>query len=122
MDRAERDQRLRAALRRRMDLEGVTEGQIAARLGDPTKRDRYYKAMSGENRITPGTLKNMADALDLSVEQIQYEAGVMGPDDERRFLALTTARDALAADRRLSPRQRRILIDLYDEMVEGRSA
>lgn len=63
-------------------------------------------------------LQALASGLRISAESLYVRAGLLeGPVDEP--LQGPDARAALMSDRRLSDRQRRIMIDLYDSFVTG---
>lgn len=119
MDEEERDEALRREILRRMRSRGLTAGTLAEKLEMPGRRDRFYKALRGVNRITNPTLRLFAEGLDTSVDDLEVSAGVLSESEVRRLRSTPRARDAIQKDRRLNDRQRRILLGLYDEFVDA---
>ena len=64
-------------------------------------------------------LDGIASALKVSVEALYEQAGVSRPGDEA---ADTSVLDAIAADPRLSPRQKTALREIYESFVENAPA
>lgn len=68
----------------------------------------------GIRRPSADILKRLSRALEISAESLYTRAGLIdeGP-------AAPTVVEAVEADRRLSPRQKQVLLDLYRALVEA---
>ncbi|MDT7576681.1 MAG: hypothetical protein QOH17_3014 [Pseudonocardiales bacterium] len=68
-------------------------------------------------------LRSIADALQLSTDQLLTQAGwargAEGAEDEKSAAPTVTTEDAIRADSRLSPEQRTALLGVYRSFVEG---
>jgi transcriptional regulator with XRE-family HTH domain len=68
-------------------------------------------------------LRSIADALQLSTDQLPTQAGwargAEGAEDEKSAAPTVTTEDAIRADPRLSPEQRTALLGVYRSFVEG---
>ena len=64
-------------------------------------------------------LQFVAKGLEISAESLYVQAGLLDMPDEREAADALDTRVAIAADPRLTSRQRRILLDLYDSFVES---
>ncbi len=92
----------------------VRQLSAAAGISNPylSQIERGLKKPSAE------ILQALASGLRISAESLYVRAGLLeGPVDEPA--TGPDARTALMSDRRLSDRQRRIMIDLYDSFVTG---
>ena len=61
-------------------------------------------------------LQQIAHALQISAESLYERAGFLPPTDKPRI----GVREAIAADKQLSPDQRRALLDVYESFVKKR--
>lgn len=100
-----REQRLSARLsvRQLSELAGISNPYLS-------QIERGLKRPSAE------ILQQIAKGLSISAETLYVQAGLLDPDEDdpsRR----PTAREAIAADIRLSSRQKQTLIDIYDSFV-----
>lgn len=73
----------------------------------------------GLRRPSAEILQALAKGLEISAESLYVQAGLLeGPDEQSDLGDRPDARAAICADPRLAPRQRRLLLDLYDSFVE----
>lgn len=73
----------------------------------------------GLRRPSAEILQALAKGLEISAESLYVQAGLLERFDEEAGGAVRPdARAAISADPRLAPRQRRLLLDLYDSFVE----
>lgn len=94
----------------------VRQLSAAAGISNPylSQIERGLKKPSAE------ILQALAFGLRISAESLYVRAGLLqGPVDDQSPSPGPDARAALMSDRRLSDRQRRIMIDLYDSFVHG---
>lgn len=70
----------------------------------------------GLKRPSADILQQIAKGLSISAETLYVQAGLLDPDEEAPA-ERPTAREAIAADLRLTSRQRQTLIDIYDSFV-----
>ncbi len=73
----------------------------------------------GLRRPSADILQALAKGLEISAESLYVQAGLLDMPDEREAADALDTRVAIAADPRLTSRQRRILLDLYDSFVES---
>jgi transcriptional regulator with XRE-family HTH domain len=101
-----REQRERAnlSLRRLADRAGISNPYLS-------QIERGIRKPSAE------ILKRLSRALEISAESLYTRAGLIdaGP-------AAPTVIEAIEADRRLTPRQKQVLLDLYRALAEAGSA
>lgn len=95
----------------------VRQLSAAAGISNPylSQIERGLKKPSAE------ILQALASGLRISAESLYVRAGLLEGPVESDGRAEPDARAALLSDRRLSDRQRRIMIDLYDSFVTGSS-
>lgn len=68
----------------------------------------------GLRKPSAEVLQQVAKALQISAETLYVRAGILDPEDSRG----TSVEQAVTADRKLSERQRAILLDLYASFVD----
>lgn len=71
----------------------------------------------GLRKPSAEVLQQVAKALQISAETLYVRAGILDPHDDGG----STFEQVVTADRKLSERQRTILLDLYASFVEDRS-
>lgn len=71
----------------------------------------------GVRRPSAEILKRVSKALEISAETLYSRAGLIEASGEA-----PTVVEAIDSDRRLSPRQKRVLIDLYRALLEAETA
>lgn len=100
-----REQRLSARLsvRQLSELAGISNPYLS-------QIERGLKRPSAE------ILQQIAKGLSISAETLYVQAGLLDPDEDAPA-ERPTAREAIAADLRLTSRQRQTLIDIYDSFV-----
>lgn len=100
-----REQRLSARLsvRQLSELAGISNPYLS-------QIERGLKKPSAE------ILQQIAKGLSISAETLYVQAGYLDPTEDDPT-ARPTAREAIAADLRLTGRQRQTLIDIYDSFV-----
>ncbi|QGX08545.1 helix-turn-helix domain-containing protein [Janibacter melonis] len=100
-----REQRLSARLsvRQLSELAGVSNPYLS-------------QIERGLKRPSADILQQIAKGLSISAETLYVQAGLLDPDEEAPA-ERPTAREAIAADLRLTSRQRQTLIDIYDSFV-----
>lgn len=76
----------------------------------------------GLRRPSADILQALAKGLEISAESLYVQAGLLDMPDEREAADAVDTRVVIAADPRLTGRQRRILLDLYDSFVESGGA
>lgn len=72
----------------------------------------------GLRRPSADILQALAKGLEISAESLYVQAGLLDMPDEAARDERPDARAAICADPRLGPRQRRLLLDLYDSFVD----
>lgn len=73
----------------------------------------------GLRRPSAEILQALAKGLEISAESLYVQAGLLDvPDEEATGEHDVDVRAALAGDPRLTPRQRRLIVDLYDSFVD----
>lgn len=100
-----REQRLSARLsvRQLSELAGISNPYLS-------QIERGLKRPSAE------ILQQIAKGLSISAETLYVQAGLLDPDEDDPSQR-PTAREAIAADLRLTSRQKQTLIDIYDSFV-----
>lgn len=96
----EHRERSKMSLRRLADKAGISNPYLS-------QIERGLRKPSAE------ILKSLARGLSIQAESLYIQAGLL--DDSN---VPPTVRDALEADKALSPRQKQVLLDLYRTMVE----
>lgn len=120
-DRDEEDAALTEVIRQRLREAGLTAGALAERLElGAAGRDRFYKALRGERRLTHETLHLLARGLDVPVLVLRQEAGVLTPQERARLSNRISFAEYVNADPLLTPGQRQILIDIHQEFTRHR--
>jgi len=71
----------------------------------------------GLRKPSAEVLQQVAKALQISAETLYVRAGILDPQEGNG----STVEQAVTADRRLTERQRTILLDLYASFVEDRA-
>jgi transcriptional regulator with XRE-family HTH domain len=99
-----RDQRQSAelSLRQLADRTGISNPYLS-------QIERGLKKPSAE------ILQSLAKGLQISAEQLYVRAGILEPDHEAP--AAPDVRAAINADPRLTPKQRKVLLDVYASLV-----
>jgi transcriptional regulator with XRE-family HTH domain len=102
-------------IRRQRELSEVSMRQFAQLVGisNPylSQIERGLRAPSEQ------VVQSIADALQVSADTLYEQAGVGGEDEESSAVI-----DAIEADPRLTARQRRSLIEIYESFTGTRSA
>ena len=77
----------------------------------------------GLRRPSAEILQALVKGLEISAESLYVQAGLLDVSDEEAAGGHDVdVRAALASDPRLTPRQRRLIVDLYDSFVDPASA
>ncbi|HRW17727.1 MAG TPA: helix-turn-helix transcriptional regulator [Dermatophilaceae bacterium] len=104
-----REQRMAAklSLRQLSELAGISNPYLS-------QIERGLKKPSAE------ILQQIARGLEVSAESLFVRAGILDAESQQR--EVPEVLDALAADQRLTDRQRRVLVELYESFLEDNAA
>ena len=100
----EQRQSAQLSLRQLADVSGISNPYLS-------QIERGLKKPSAE------ILQSLAKALRISAESLYVRAGILDAEGRERDEPATDVRAAVHADRRLTDRQRRVLLDVYESFV-----
>jgi transcriptional regulator with XRE-family HTH domain len=106
-----RSPQLGEIIRRQRELNRLTLRQFAAMAG--ISNPYLSQIERGQRAPSEPVIDAIARSLETSAAALYEQAG-MAPEDENPRTAVQTA---LEADARLTPRQRRVVLDVYDAMI-----
>jgi transcriptional regulator with XRE-family HTH domain len=98
------------AIRRQRELNQVSMRQFAAMAG--ISNPYLSQIERGLREPSERVVDAIARSLETSVDALYMEAGIAVPDEDAG-----TAREAIEADNRLTARQRRTLLEMYDSFM-----
>jgi transcriptional regulator with XRE-family HTH domain len=101
----EQRQAAKLSLRQLSELAGVSNPYLS-------QIERGLKRPSAE------ILQQLAKGLEVSAESLYVRAGILDDENAGSSTPAADVRQAIAADPKLSPRQQKTLLDIYESYVE----
>ena len=100
-------------IRRQRELAEVPMRQLAAMVG--ISNPYLSQIERGLRKPSADILQQIAKALQISAETLYVRAGFMSDDTDPE----NEVRDAISRDPKLSPEQRRALLNVYESFIAG---